>query len=177
MITASEGPATRSDAERLLGIYLDDHRAGAGAGSALADRLATAGGGTEWGQRLRALADEIHADEQTLLAVREALGIGGGGLKRTLARIAERLGRLTPNGRIIRRSPLSTLVECEVLMAGVAGKQRLWAALRVGLGDDPRLAAVELTDAERRADLQLETLREFHEHVAAAVLTPPAAQS
>jgi hypothetical protein len=46
-----------------------------------------------------------------------------------LVRAAERLGRLKLNGRVFQRSPLSRVVELEVLVVGIRGKEALWAAL------------------------------------------------
>lgn len=46
-----------------------------------------------------------------------------------LVRIAERLGRLKLNGTVLQRSPLSRVVELEVLVVGIRGKEALWTAL------------------------------------------------
>jgi hypothetical protein len=44
-------------------------------------------------------------------------------------RIAERVGRLKSNGRIVRRSPLSSLLELEMLRLAVEGKAACWRTL------------------------------------------------
>ena len=46
-----------------------------------------------------------------------------------LVRIAERLSRLKLNGTLLQRSPLSRVVELEVLVVGIRGKEALWTAL------------------------------------------------
>ena len=50
-------------------------------------------------------------------------------LKPAGAWVAERLGRLKPNGQLRGYSPLSRVVELEGLTGGVAVKQMLWNAL------------------------------------------------
>lgn len=49
-----------------------------------------------------------------------------------LVRVAERLGRLKLNGRLFKRSPLSRIVELEVLVVGIRGKEAMWTALLAG---------------------------------------------
>ena len=58
-----------------------------------------------------------------------------------LVRAAERLGRLKLNGRVFQRSPLSRVVELEVLVVGIRGKEALWAAL---LAADLNLQGIDL---------------------------------
>lgn len=151
---------------RLLEIYLDDHWAGAGAGRSLAARLVENNRDTQWEDRLSWVLGEIEEDDETLGQVRAALGFEGGTAKRTLARAAERVSRLKPNGRLISYSPLSRLLECEALGAGVLGKRRLWSALHDGLGDSTELSEFDFEDLIRRADHQMEVLSDFHSHAA-----------
>lgn len=155
------------DPNRLLAIYLDDHWAGAGAGRALARRLHRHNDPGPWADRLRRLADEIDRDLGTLDDVRAALDLDGGGVKRALALAGERAGRLKPNGRILRHSPLSRVIEAEALMAGVAAKHRLWAALQECTGNRPELEAFDFAALARTAEDQLEMLRAFHREAAA----------
>jgi hypothetical protein len=44
-------------------------------------------------------------------------------VKVALAVGAERLGRLKPNGRLVRYSPLSRFVELDILAMGIEGKK------------------------------------------------------
>lgn len=50
-------------------------------------------------------------------------------MKVGFVRIAERLGRVKLNGRLLQRSPLSRVIELEVLVVGIRGKEALWSAL------------------------------------------------
>lgn len=164
--------AVRPRDMRLLEIYLDDHWAGAGAGERLARRLAKQNSDTEWADRLDQLADQIAEDDQTLAHIRSAFGIDGGKLKRAMAIGIERAGRLKLNGRFISYSPLSRLLECEALEAGVSAKRKLWTALRVAMAETPELNSFDLDRLVERADEQLDVLRSFHRFAAAMALSP-----
>lgn len=154
---------------RLVEIYLDDHWAGAAAGIAVARRLAANNSNTQWGARLSDLVDQIEEDDETLARIRSSLGVDGGKAKRVLALAGERLARLKLNGRLISYSPLSRLLECEGIEAGVSAKRRLWSALLVGMGDFPELSEYDFERLMQRADDQLDLLRQFHSHAASIV--------
>jgi hypothetical protein len=82
--------------------------------------------------------------------------------KLAAAWVAEKAGRLKANGYLLRRSPLSDLVELEAMMLGVRGKAALWRVLLELAREDPRLDATELSALSERAKRQageLETLR------------------
>ena len=64
----------RSDAS-MLGIYLNDHLAGATAGAELAHRTARSSGDGQDSGTLRRLAAEIAQDRAALLDIMAALGI------------------------------------------------------------------------------------------------------
>ena len=154
--------------QRLFEIYLDDHRAGAAAGQALARRMAERYGTEPGYEELIATRDDIDADVAELDRLREHLGLHGGRLKRELAVLIERLGRLKPNGRLVRRSPLSELLELELLSAGVAAKRRLWYAVMAAWGTE-EVAGVDLRLLGERADEQLERLHRLHQRAAASL--------
>lgn len=157
---------------RLLEIYLDDHWAGAGAGENLASRLAANNARTRWAQALDDVARAVEEDDRTLQEIRERLGVNGGTAKRTIAQIGERLSRLKLNGRLIRYSPLSRLIEAEALIAGVSAKRLLWTALAIVATADPVLAGYDFAGLEQRADGQLTVLRKFHKEAAELALSP-----
>jgi hypothetical protein len=153
---------------RLLAIYLDDHRAGAAGGSALAHRIADRYGADPGFEPLVGIRDDIDADVASLDQLRARFAVRGGHVKRLLALIGERLGRLKPNGRIVRRSPLSPVLELELLIAGVAAKGRLWNALMSACGGD-QIAGADLRELRERADDQLERLGRLHAAAATAI--------
>ena len=138
--------------DRRLGIYLEDHLAGA---TALHDRCRAAreaNGESELGTFLERLLGELQEDRRTLLEVMDAIGASPSQLKTTLVRLAERTGRLKPNGQLTGYSPLSRLEELDVLSLGMEAKRLLWAAL--GEVGDPRLAQFDFAALGERARRQ-----------------------
>lgn len=107
-------------ADRWLSIYLRDHHAASAGGVALARRALGAN---------HPLAQQIARDRLTLEEVMRQLNVESSRIKVELVRMAERLGRLKLNGRLLQRSPLSRVVELEVLVVGIRGKEALWSAL------------------------------------------------
>src|SRR5690349_6467802 len=95
----------------LLPIYLNDHLAGANAGRDLARRAAHSNQGTELGDFLDWLAGEVEADRAQLVDVMERLDVSRDPLKAGAGWLAEKLGRLKPNGRLLEYSPLSRVIE------------------------------------------------------------------
>ena len=114
---------------RLLGVYLQDHHAGATTGVALARRAARANRGGVYGAELELIAAEIEEDMLSLEQVMSTLGVKPDRRKDAIGWLGEKLGRLKRNGTWTSYSPLSRLVELEGLMLGVRGKQGLWEAL------------------------------------------------
>jgi hypothetical protein len=151
----------------LLAIYLNDHLAGATAGVELARRLRGSNeDDPEFGPVLTEVCAEIEADRETLKAAMDRLEVGQSKVKPIVAVLGERLGRLKPNGRLWSYSPLSRLVELELLQIGVAGKRRLWRALEHTHAGD--LPGFDLTALAERATEQLRRLEALH--LKAAVL-------
>jgi hypothetical protein len=144
--------------DRLLGIYLNDHLAGATGGLELAQRLHGRNQGTEYEERLGRLAQEIREDRDTLLTIMSRLGAVPNPLKTRAAWAAERLGRLKMNGRVLAYSPLSRVEEMEAMRLGVDGKRSLWRALKETRGADPRLEGIDLQELIARAERQSEEL-------------------
>ena len=116
--------------KKLLSIYLNDHLAGATAGTELARRVAGANEGTPLGDLLAELATEIAEDREALLKAMSKLGVGRDHIKVKGAWVGEKLGRLKLNGQITGYSPLSRLEELEGLHLGITGKLELWRMLK-----------------------------------------------
>jgi len=134
----------------LLQVYLRDHHAAAAGGVALARRALGA---------QDPIAARIARDRETLEEIMGQLGISANPLKVGLVRIVERLSRLKLNGRFVRHSPLSRVVELETLVVGVRGKEALWTALRTA---GVRLEGIDLdalVDSARAQGSELEARR------------------
>jgi hypothetical protein len=156
---------------KLLGIYLNDHLAGSTIGLELARRARGSNKSNEYGDVLDRIAREIDEDRETLKALMESLEIGHDRLKVGGAWIAEKLGRLKPNGRLLSYSPLSRLVELESLALGISGKLSLWEALREVAAEDARLDLEELGRLAERAERQRKEVWRLRQRAAREAFT------
>ncbi|MGV9566611.1 hypothetical protein [Streptomyces sp. NPDC003480] len=146
---------------RLLGIYLNDHLAGSTIGTRRAARLARSLRGSPYGVTLEAIAAEIEEDREVLLALMRRLGIPARSYKILAGGAFELAGRLKSNGRLVGRSPLTTLVELELLRLGVEGKAAAWRTLCRVAESDRRLNPEQLDHLIERAQGQLRTLEDL----------------
>jgi hypothetical protein len=169
----------RSSAQRpaagagdLLGIYLNDHLAGATGGTELARRMARSQRGASGEGDLARLAREIAEDRQSLLEIMRALGVPVRRWKTALGWAGEKAGRLKTNGRVVRRSPLSALLELEMMRLGVEGKASGWRTLREMADGDRRLDTSRLDALLERARAQADVLEELRVRRAAEVMSP-----
>jgi hypothetical protein len=149
----------------LLRTYLQDHHAGATVGVELARRAAGSNEGTELGEQLARLAEEIAEDRDSLERAMERLGVRPHKFKDAGGWVAEKVGRLKPNNRLLGYSPLSRVIELEGLLIGVTGKLALWEALRDSVGD--RLDGVDFVALGARAQEQRARLEEMRRRAAA----------
>lgn len=164
--------ASNQDADRFLAIYLNDHLAGATLGVELARRLRSSNqGDPEMGRPLAQICAEIEADREDLERVMERLEVGRDQIKLLLAKVAERIGRLKLNGRLLGYSPLSRVLELEILSGFVGAKMQLWNALEQSFGET--LEAFDFGDLAARADSQGRRLEDLH--LAATQRTLPGA--
>ena len=145
-----------------LETYLQDHRAGAEMGSDLARRLAGENRGTPYEDVLVGLAQDIEQDVALLEDIMARYDVDKAKLKTSGANVAEKLARLKPNDQLTGYSPLSRLLELEVLRSGVQGKLGLWDALAEIAPYDNRLDEDEIVACVARAEAQLAALREQH---------------
>jgi hypothetical protein len=159
--------------QTMLGIYLNDHLAGATGGSELARRMARSHRGREDGGALSRLAAEIAQDRSALLDIMASLGITVRAYKVGAAWIGEKAGRLKFNGRFLARSPLSDLEELELLRLGVEGKAAGWRTLRTQADTVARLDAGRLDELIARARRQADELEELRVRAADRILSRP----
>ncbi len=90
----TEKATTKTEPSRhlMIGIYLNDHLAGATAGTQLARRMARSHQGREDGSELQAIAAEIGRDRAALLDIMASLGVAVRGYKAGAAWIGEKAG-------------------------------------------------------------------------------------
>jgi hypothetical protein len=152
----------------LLGIYLNDHLAGATMGAELIHRIAAAHEGTDDDAVLERLAQEITEDRTALIEIMGLLGIPVRQYKVVLGWVAEKAARLKPNGKLLERSPLSSLEELEIMRLGVEGKRAGWKSLLTVAEHDDRLDPARLEELIARAEWQSDTLEELRIRVSLA---------
>jgi hypothetical protein len=155
--------------ERRLAIYLNDHLAGATAGVELARRVRDSNeDDEELGAPLAEICAEVEADKETLAGLVQHLEIRRDPIKPIGAWAVEKLGRLKPNGQLTGYSPLSRLVELEMLMIGITGKMGMWRALASTLG--PRVGEFDFERLTERGERQRDVVAGLHLEAASRAL-------
>lgn len=168
----STGPSARTHPARnadLLGVYCNDHLAAASGGIELVERMIGAHAGTVYQHRLHQLRTELLEERAGLERVLAALDLPVRPYKQALVWVGEKLARAKLNGRLLTRSPLSSLVEFEFLTAAVLAKRAGFESL-LGLAEvDPRIDRELLLGLVRQADRQHRWLAGTRREVAAEV--------
>jgi hypothetical protein len=146
---------------KLLGIYLNDHLAGAMGGIELARRCLSNNRGTPLEADLEKLVREIEEDRVVLEGLMERLGVPRSPVKAPVAWALEKVGRLKLNGRLLEYSPLSRVIELELLSSGVETKRSMWMAFKrlAEEGIDLGLDLEDLIGRARRQRRMLERRR------------------
>ena len=156
------------EGDREFATYLKDHLAGSTGGVSLAQRMAdTAQDGTAGFQEgeareLAKIAEEIEADQETLLAIMDRLDVPPSRFKRAGAWIGEKLAR----SKLRASSPWGRVLQFESLIMGVTGKIKLWRCLYEVAGSDARLQKQEIKTLLDRAEDQRRRLETLHEDTA-----------
>jgi hypothetical protein len=155
-----------------LSVYLNDHLMGATFGLQLFRRAARSQADRPWGPELDKLVEEIAQDREALIDIMTTLQIPRRQYKVVAGGLAEVASRFKSNGGLVRRSPLSDLVELEAMCLGVTGKVSGWQALQQ---IDPPVRGLDerLTDLVERGSAQLARLQDAHRQAAAALARPP----
>ena len=149
-------------------MYLRNHEAAARAGQDLIRRTAASQGRRPYGENLRRLVVESQEDLDALHGLMRRLGVGADRLGGAALQLGERVGRLKPNGRLVRRSLVSNLVEIEGVLGDLQLKAASWRALlAAGVADRDEL---DVADLLARAERQLERLTTVHRQAAVASL-------
>jgi hypothetical protein len=170
----AEGALARARAPQswqgLLGIYLNDHLAGATGGTELARRMAGSHHDPTQRMTLQRLAADITQDRRALLDLMTVLKVPVRHYKTSAAWAAEKAARLKLNGRLLARSPLSSLEELEMLRLGVEGKAAGWRTLHELADTDSRLNHDTLDELMARARQQAALLEELRVQAAAHLI-------
>lgn len=114
----------------LLATYVEDHVAGASGVISRLTRLSQVQEIGDMREPLARLADELREERATHVATARDLGLTLSRWKAVAAALGERAARLKPNGRLVGRSPLSLVLELEIVRSGLEGKRMGWVTLR-----------------------------------------------
>ena len=151
---------------KLLGIYLNDHLAGSTVGLELSRRARGSNKGNEYGDVLERVAKEIEEDRETLQRLMKDLGVRRDHPKVGVAWVAEKFGRLKPNGRLLSYSPLSRLVETGVARLGDRRQALALGGAAEVAGEDARLDPEELRRLAERAERQRKEVWQLRQRAA-----------
>jgi hypothetical protein len=147
---------------RFLQLYLRDHYTASRACLDLLRRSAGAQTDPQVRRELQAAAAAAAEDSAALLGIMAQLGASRSPFGERWVSVMERLGRLKTNGTVLRRSPLSDLLELEALSAALQMGKQCWLSLQDLSAHDDRLNAYQLTALLSRAEerqTRLESLR------------------
>ncbi|MGW4114635.1 hypothetical protein ACWEFJ_27490 [Actinosynnema sp. NPDC004786] len=160
----------------FLGIYLKDQLAMGVVWRELARRAHRNNRGTQLGEVLAGVATAIAEDVETFRVIMKRVGVRPDPVKTGSAFVAERLGRLKRNGRLLSYSPLSRFEELEILTMGIDGKKQLWTTLRDLAGLGSRLPDIDFDHLIDRAARQRADLEPFRVRAGAAAFTATPAE-
>ena len=121
--------ATRIDLA-LVRTYLNDHITGASAVASRVERMSRNPDAGQDAADLERLARELREERRVHEATARDLGLTLSRWKHLGAAVAGRVARLKPNGRAVGRSPMTLVLELEVLRSGLEGKRLGWTTLR-----------------------------------------------
>lgn len=115
--------------DSLLELYLNDHLAGATAGLARVSTMVEGYTDLPIHADLVRLAEELDEERARLQGLIQELGLTPSLLRQSIAKVGEQVGRLKLNGYLFSRSPMSPVLELELLSGAVEGKGGMWRVL------------------------------------------------
>ncbi|WP_445154893.1 hypothetical protein ACTWLI_01105 [Arthrobacter sp. Hor0625] len=149
--------------EKLLGLYLSDHLTGSTAGLGRIERMARDFTDTPVHADIASVADEIRRERELLLGLIKDLGIRQRPHRQAAAWLAEHAGRLKLNGRLVNRSPMTLVLETELMRGAILAKIGGWQTLEK-LAPELGLDAATFTRLAADGRAQIEALDRVHEH-------------
>ncbi|MFE7504113.1 NAD-dependent epimerase/dehydratase family protein [Promicromonospora sp. NPDC057488] len=145
----------------LFGLYLSDHFTGATAGLERMGLMARTAQDTPFYAELAEATEQLRAERELYRDLLDALGVPRRRYRQVAAWLGEKAGRLKLNGRVTQRSPMTTVLEAELMRSAVLGKIGGWQTLREHAGE-LGLDAARLAELTAQARAQIELLDRFH---------------
>jgi hypothetical protein len=159
-------------AHQSIDMYLNDHLAGATAGSDLAEQIRDRHQGQELGEVMKSLAEEIESDRKTLLDLMERIGTVPNPLKQATGWLVEKVSRVKFAGVLSGNPDHGAFMALESLYLGVEGKGSMWRSLKQVEDQYPSLATTNLDDLIARAEAQKAIIDREQRAIAKEVLAP-----
>lgn len=150
----------------LFGLYLSDHFTGATVGLERMELMAQNYRDTPFDAELAEVTEQLRAERELYRDLLDTLQVPRRLHRQAAAWVAERAGRLKLNGRLVERSPMTAVLETELMRSAVLGKIGGWQTLQehaAELGLDPEQFR-ELVDVARS---QIEVLDRLHAYARA----------
>jgi hypothetical protein len=149
---------------------MNDHLAGSAAAVELVERIRDNNEGTDLARAMETLLGDIEADQATLAAIMERLGVEPSSPKQAAGKVLETLSRFRLNERVTGSAEVSLLMELETLSLGIEGKLSLWRSLGEVTGSLAALAEFDLPTLASRAVSQRAVVEPFRLQAAGAAL-------
>ena len=151
-----------------LDTYLNDHMAGATAGTNLAQMASEEHQTDEHGPFFSEIYAEISADKDTLQQLIEALGVEESATKSALAEVGSKV--MAPKFTAGEDDALNAFVTLETLSIGVEGKVCMWKALKTVEADYPAFENFDVDALLARATSQREKIETQRQKMAPQAL-------
>lgn len=145
----------------LLSLYLSDHISGATAGVARMSHMAKQYKSTPHGVALHRIAGELREERAFYLDLVKRLGLPRRRYRQGIAWLAERVGRLKLNGRLLKTSPMTPVLESELMRGAIIAKLGGWRVLR-DYHEELGLEAGTLDTFIEQAERQVGDLDKMH---------------
>lgn len=156
----SDQPDRALDRE-LLGLYLSDHLTELTVGRARLEQMCQAHSDLPIHEDLVRTRDELRAEVDRLREMVDRMGTRPRRARQAAAWVGEKVGRLKLNRRVASRSPMTPLIELELLRGVITANQSLWQVLEE-YAEPLGLDAAEFARRARDADEQRERLGRMH---------------
>lgn len=146
----------------LLSLYMSDHISGATAGVQRMSRMAEEYKDTPHGADLARMTRELKEERAFYLELVKRRGLPQRSYRQVAAWIGERVGRLKLNGRLTGGSPMTPVLESELMQGAVLAKIAGWRTLST-YADDLGVGTEVFERFIERGENQIADLASFHE--------------
>jgi nucleoside-diphosphate-sugar epimerase len=145
----------------LFGLYLSEHFTGSTVGLERMERMTRAYRDTPFHAELAEVTEQLRGERELYRDLLDRLDVPRRRYRQVAAWAGEKAGRLKLNGRVVEESPMTAVLEGELMRAAVLGKIGGWQTLREHadqIGLDPE----QLDELIVQARQQIELLDRFH---------------